>query len=118
MSRSSNAAARRKRRKKTLEMAKGYRGMRGNSYRRANETVQRALNYAYRDRKAKKRDFRRLWIIRINAAARQNGMSYSKLMSGLNKANIEIDRKVLADLAVNDPEGFKSVAEKAQAALS
>ncbi len=118
MARAKNAAARRKRRKKTLEMAKGYRGMRSRSYRRANETVQRALNYAYRDRRTKKRDFRKLWIIRINAAARQNGMSYSTLMNGLNKANVKIDRKVLADLAMNDPEGFKSVAEKAQAALS
>lgn len=118
MSRARNAAAKRKRRKKTLEMAKGYRGMRSTSYRRANENVERALNYAYRDRRTRKRDFRRLWITRINAAARQNGMSYSSLMSGLNKANVSIDRKVLADLAVNDPEGFRSIAEKAQAALS
>ncbi|MFO8058154.1 MAG: 50S ribosomal protein L20 [bacterium] len=118
MSRARNAAAKRKRRKKTLEMAKGYRGMRSNSFRRANENVERALNYAYRDRRTRKRDFRRLWITRINAAARQNGMTYSALMSGLSKADVRIDRKVLADLAVHDPEGFKSIAEKAQAALS
>jgi len=118
MPRVKSVKARRKRRKKILKMAKGYRGGRSKWYTNANETVMRALQYAYRDRKAKKRDFRSLWIIRINAEARKHGLSYSRLMHGLKTAEIEIDRKVLADLAVHDPAGFAAVAEKAQAALS
>ncbi len=98
-------------------MAKGYRGQRSKSFRHANETVSRALAYSYRDRRARKRDFRKLWIMRINAAARQNGMSYSTFMHGLRKAEVDIDRKVLAELAVSDPEAFKTIAEKAQASL-
>ncbi len=118
MSRSASTVARRKRHKKVLKMAKGYRGQRSKVYRRAKETVQRAGNFAYRDRKVKKRDFRKLWIMRINAAARENGMSYSSFMHGLREANIDLDRKVLADLAMNDSEGFAAVAEKARSALS
>jgi len=101
----------RRRRKKVLKLAKGYRGARSKLYRSALIAVKRAGQYAYRDRKARKRDFRRLWIVRINAAARQRGMSYSKLMGGLRKAGIVLDRKVLADMAVNDPEGFSRVIE-------
>ena len=96
----------RRRRKRLLKLAKGFRGPRGNLYRIAREAVDRALNYAYRDRRARKRDFRRLWITRINAAARSNDISYSRLMAGLAKANIAIDRKILADMAVNDPGAF------------
>lgn len=118
MPRAKSTAPRRKRHKKIIKMAKGYRGQRGTNFRRANETVIRALQFAYRDRKARKRDFRKLWIIRINAAARENGLSYSALMNGLRKAEVDIDRKVLADLAANDPQGFAAVARKAQAALS
>jgi large subunit ribosomal protein L20 len=96
----------RRRRKRLLKLSKGFRGPRGNLYRIAREAVDRALNYAYRDRRARKRDFRRLWITRINAAARSNDISYSRLMAGLAKANIAIDRKILADMAVNDPGAF------------
>ena len=98
-------------------MAKGYRGGRSKWLKKANETVMRSLQYSYRDRKARKRDFRKLWIIRINAAARAHGLSYSRLMYGLKTAEIEIDRKVLAELAVHDPAAFAAIAEKAQAAL-
>lgn len=104
----------RKRRKKILKLAKGYRGARSKLYRTATEAVDRALNYAYRDRRAKKRDFRRLWITRINAAARLEGISYSKLIHGLNKANISIDRKILAELAVSDPVGFSKIVHLAK----
>ena len=104
----------RKRRKKILKLAKGYRGARSKLYRTATEAVDRALNYAYRDRRAKKRDFRRLWITRINAAARLEGISYSKLLHGLNKANISIDRKILAELAVSDPVGFSKIVHLAK----
>ena len=96
----------RRRRKRLLKLAKGFRGPRGNLYRIAREAVDRALNYAYRDRRARKRDFRRLWIARINAAARSNDMSYSRLISGLAKANVAIDRKILSDMAINDPGSF------------
>jgi len=106
----------RRRRNKWLKMAKGYTGGRSRLYRTARETVQRALAFAYRDRKVKKRDFRKLWIIRINAAARENGISYSRLISGLKKAEVELDRKVLADIAVADPMGFAKVAELAKGA--
>jgi large subunit ribosomal protein L20 len=101
-----------------LKQARGYYGQRSRVFRRANETVNRALRYSYRDRKARKRDFRGLWIIRINAAVREHGLSYSQFVHGLKKAEIELDRKVLADLAVNDPKGFASVVEKVQAALA
>lgn len=108
----------RRRRKKILKAAKGYYGARRRLYKTAKETVHRAWAYAYRDRRQRKRQFRRLWITRINAAARQNGLSYSKLMGGLNKAGVELDRKVLADLAVFDPKGFTKVVETAREALS
>ncbi|MBM4311339.1 MAG: 50S ribosomal protein L20 [Deltaproteobacteria bacterium] len=100
----------RRRRKRLLKLAKGFRGPRGNLYRIAREAVDRALNYAYRDRRARKRDFRRLWIARINAAARLNDMSYSRLIAGLAKASIALDRKILSDMAVNDPGAFTRLA--------
>ena len=106
------------RHKKVLDKAKGYYGARSKVYRVAKQAVTKAGQYAYRDRRQKKRQFRALWIARINAAARENGMSYSRLIDGLNKANIEIDRKVLADLAVFDAAGFSAVAEKARTGLS
>jgi large subunit ribosomal protein L20 len=93
-----------------LKHAKGNRGARGKLYRKARETVERGWRFAYRDRKARKRDFRRLWIVRINAAARLHGFSYSTFIAGLKQANIALDRKVLADLAVNDPEAFAQIA--------
>jgi len=96
-----------------LKLAKGYRGGRSKLFRTAADAVDKALTYAYRDRKVRKREFRRLWIARINAAARMNNLSYSKLINGLKKANIELDRKVLADLAVADPDGFSQIAARA-----
>jgi large subunit ribosomal protein L20 len=105
----------RQRRNKVLKLAKGYRGARSKLFRSATEAVDRALNYAFRDRRVKKRDFRALWITRINAAARVNGLSYSKLIHGLKTAKVEIDRKVLADLAVSDPQGFAEIASLAKA---
>lgn len=105
------------RHKKILKKAKGYYGAKSRVYRAAKETVIKAQQYAYRDRKQKKRDFRSLWIIRINAGARENGLSYSRLISGLKKASIEIDRKVLAGLAVHDKPVFSAIVEKAKAAL-
>jgi large subunit ribosomal protein L20 len=104
----------RKRRKKVLKLAKGYRGGRSRLYRTAVDAVHRALAYAYRDRRTRKRDFRRLWITRINAAARLHGLSYSRLMEALRRAHIELDRKILADLAVNDPNAFSKIAEMAK----
>ncbi len=95
----------RKRRKKVLKNAKGFFGSRSRLFRPANEAVMKSLDYAYRDRRRKKREFRRLWITRINAAARQNGLSYSRFINGLKQANVEIDRKILADMAVNDKDG-------------
>ena len=106
-----------KKRRKVLEQAKGYWGLKHSSYRRAKEQVDRSLVYAYRDRKAKKREFRRLWIMRINAGARANGLSYNQFVHGCSKAGIELDRKVLADLAVSDPAAFGAIAEQAKAAL-
>jgi len=103
----------RRRRNKVLKMARGYVGGRHRLYRTAVEAVDRALAYAYRDRKARKRDFRKLWIVRIGAAARQNGMSYSRLMGGLKKAGVELDRKVLANMAVLDPETFSQICKLA-----
>ena len=117
MPRATGVVPGRARRKKILTAAKGFRGGRRRLYRTAHETVLRALQYAYRDRRAKKRDFRRLWIVRINAAARLHGLSYSTFMSGLRKANVAIDRKILAELAVNDSEGFARLAEVAKASL-
>ena len=108
----------RARHKKILVKAKGYRGRRSNVYRIAKNAVTKAGQYAYRDRRAKKREFRALWIARINAAARELGMSYSAFMNGLKKASIDIDRKVLADLAVNDKGAFSKIAEQAKASLA
>jgi len=105
----------RRRHKRLIKLAKGYWGQRKNVFRRAKETVERALVYAYRDRRQKKRDFRRLWQIRINAAARLNGINYSKFMGGLKKAGIELDRKVLANLAITEPEVFSKLVEIAKA---
>jgi len=107
----------RKKRRKVLEQAKGYVGQSSISFRKAKEQVDRSFVYAYRDRKAKKRVFRRLWIIRINAAARQEGLSYNQFVAGCRKAEIELDRKVLADLAVSDPAAFSKIASQAKAAL-
>jgi large subunit ribosomal protein L20 len=107
----------RKKRRKVLNQARGYWGLKHSSYKRAKEQVDKSLVYAYRDRKNKKRTFRRLWIMRINAAARREGLSYSQLVSGLRKAEITLDRKVLADLAVSDPEAFGKIAAQAKAAL-
>ena len=105
----------RRRRNRVLKLAKGFRGRRKNTYKRANEAVERALDYATRDRRQKKRDFRRLWIVRINAGARINGMSYSKLINGLSKAECQLDRKVLADIALFDPQGFAAIVAAARA---
>jgi large subunit ribosomal protein L20 len=107
-----------RRHKKYLKMAKGYRGARSKLYRTARETVERALVYAYRDRKARKREFRKLWIMRINAASRLHGLSYSKFIHGLSLAGVELNRKVLADLAVREKESFAKLAELAQSKLS
>ncbi|PXW98102.1 LSU ribosomal protein L20P [Sphaerotilus hippei] len=108
----------RARHKKILVLAKGFRGRRKNVYRIAKQAVMKAGQYAYRDRRAKKRVFRRLWIARINAGSRALGLTYSKFMAGLKKAAIEVDRKVLADLAVNDPAAFGSIVEKVKAQLA
>lgn len=111
MPRVKNGVAHHARKKKIMEAAKGARGSRSKLYKSAKETVERGMVYAYRDRRKKKSDFRSLWITRINAAARQHGLSYSRLMAGLKKAGIEINRKVLADLAVRDSEAFAKIAE-------
>src|SRR5919112_6371407 len=108
----------RKKRRKVLEQAKGYWGIKKSSYKYAKEQVEHSLVYAYRDRKNKKRTSRQLWITRINAAARANGLSYNQFVNGCGKAGIELDRKVLADLAVNDPAAFTAIAEQAKSALS
>jgi len=108
----------RSRHKKVLSKAKGYYGARRKTFRVGKQAVIKAGQYAYRDRRNRKREFRALWITRINAAARANGLSYSRLMNGLKQAEIEIDRKVLADIAVHDPEGFAAIAEQAKASLS
>lgn len=112
MPRSVNSVASRARRKKILKVAKGYFGRRKNVWTVAKNAVEKGWQYAYRDRKAKKREFRKLWIQRINAGAREHGMSYSQLMGALKKANIDLNRKVLADLAMNHPEAFKAIVEK------
>ena len=108
----------RARHKKVLALAKGFRGRRGNVFRIAKEAVMKAGQYAYRDRRTKKRVFRQLWIARINAAVRELGMTYSAFISGLSKASIDIDRKVLADLAVHDKAAFSKIAEQAKASLA
>ena len=107
-----------KKRRKVLDQAKGYWGRKHSHYRYAKEQVEHSLVYAYRDRKTRKRQFRRLWITRINAAARAHGLSYNQFVHGCDKAGIELDRKVLADLAVTDPEAFGAIAERAKAALA
>lgn len=109
------SVASRKRRKRILKLAKGYWGRRKNNLRRAKETLRRALAFAYRDRRQRKRDFRKLWIVRINAAVRPFDLSYSKFIAALKKSGIELDRKSLSELAIRDPEGFKSVVETAKA---
>lgn len=117
MPRAKRGNKRLERRKKILKLAKGYRGTKSKLYRSAKESVERGLNFAYTGRKLKKRDFRSLWIVRIGAAARLNGMNYSQFMHGLKLAGIELDRKVLADLAAKQPDAFKEVAAKAKSAL-
>jgi large subunit ribosomal protein L20 len=118
MPRAVNGTVSRKRRKKVLKMAKGYRSVRSTAFRKAREAVEHGLCYAYRDRKNRKREFRRLWIARINAAVRAEGMNYSQFMYGLKKADIQVDRKMLSDLAINNQETFKSLTETARAQLA
>jgi len=117
MPRATNSPASRKRRKKMLKQAKGYFGNKSRLYRYAKEAVAHAYQYAYRDRKNKKRTMRSLWIVRINAACREKGISYSRFTEGMKAAEVSLDRKILADLAVNDPDAFKSIVEKAKEAL-
>jgi len=118
MPRARSSPASRARRKKILKAARGYVGGRSRTLKQAKETVQRALCYAYRDRKVRKREFRRLWITRINAACRMNGMPYNRLMEGLRKAQVSLDRKILADLAITDPGGFNEIVSRAKTALA
>ncbi len=118
MPRVKRAVSAKKKRRTVLERAKGYRGTRSRSYKKAKEQVQHSLQYAYRDRRNKKRDIRALWITRINAAARLSDMSYSQFMHGLKVAEIELDRKILADMAVNDPASFAKLVEAAKEALA
>ena len=118
MARVKRGVQRHARHKKVLKMARGYRGRARTAYRVAITRVEKALQYAYRDRRTRKRQFRRLWIQRINAGARQHGLTYGRLMNGLHRAGIEIDRKVLSDLAVREPEAFKVLVEQAEAALA
>ena len=117
MARVKRAVASKKHRRQVLERAKGYYGNKSRSYRAANEQVMHSLQYAYRDRRAKKGEFRKLWIQRINAACRENGISYSRFINGLKTAGVEVDRKVLADIAVADPQAFAGLAEMAKQAL-
>jgi len=117
MPRAKNGTVSKKRHKKVLKAAKGYRGRAKNCYRVAIERVERAMQYAYRDRRTKKRDFRKLWIQRINAGVREHGLTYSRFINGINLAGIEMDRKILADLAVREPASFKQIVEKAKEAL-
>jgi large subunit ribosomal protein L20 len=118
MSRVKRSVHARKKRRAALQRTKGYRGQASKSYKRAKEALLKADSYAYRDRRNRKRDFRRLWIVRINAAARREGLSYSQFMHGLKQAGIEVDRKVLADIAVRDPETFRRFADKAREAVA
>lgn len=117
MPRARSAPARKARHKKILKLAKGYVGGRGRTYRQARDTVERALCFSYRDRRTRKRMFRRLWIVRISAGARMNGLPYNRLIEGLKKAQVGLDRKILADLAVKDPVAFASIAQQARTAL-
>ncbi len=117
MPRSTRAVARKRRKKKILKGSKGYFGGRKNLYRTAKDAVERGWEHAYRDRRKRKRDFRRLWIARINAASRQHEISYSRFMDGLRRAGVELDRKALADLAIRSPEAFATLADRAKAAL-
>ncbi len=117
MARVKTGVVRRRRHKKILKLAKGFYSGRRKHFRKAKEQLERSLVYAYRDRRNRKRDFRKLWIVRINAACRLNDISYSRFINGLKKANIELDRKILADLAMNDPEAFAVVVKEAKAAL-
>lgn len=117
MSRVKRGNVSRKRHKKVLKLAKGFRGTRNKLFKVANQAVMKSLQYAYRDRRNKRRDIRRLWITRINAAARQHGLSYSRFMNGLNKAGVTVNRKFLADMAVNDASAFAKLAEQAKGAL-
>ena len=117
MSRAVNGTISRRRRKKVLQMAKGFRSVRSKAYRKAREAVEKSLSYSYRDRRVRKRDFRRLWIARINAAVRNDGMTYSQFMHGLKKANIEIDRKVLSDMAIHNEKSFKALMDTARSQL-
>ena len=116
MARTKTSINRKKRRRQVLGKAKGYYGNKSRTFRAANEQIMHSGNYAFRDRRARKGEFRRLWIQRINAAARQNGTSYSKLVNGLNAAGVQVDRKILSDMAVNDPEAFSKLVEKAESA--
>ena len=118
MARVKTGVTRRKRHKKILKLAKGYRGSKHRLYRTAKQQVMKSGNYAFRDRKQKKRNFRKLWIARINAAARQNGISYSQLMHGLKLANIDMNRKMLAELAVNDTDSFATITEEAKSTIA
>jgi large subunit ribosomal protein L20 len=118
MSRVKRSVHARKKRRAALARTKGYRGQASKSYKRAKEALLKADSYAYRDRRNRKRDFRRLWIVRINAAARREGLSYNQFMHGLKEAGVEVDRKMLADLAVRDPETFRRFAEKAREAVA
>jgi large subunit ribosomal protein L20 len=118
MARSQGNVASRARRKKIVARAKGYQGRSNNNFRLAKQRTEKGMQYAYRDRRARKRTFRSLWIQRINAGARLHGLTYSQFMNGLSKAGIELDRKVLSDLAVREPDSFKSLVEQAQAALA
>jgi large subunit ribosomal protein L20 len=118
MTRATNNVAAKARHKKILKRAKGFRGRSKNCHKVAIEKVEKALRYSYRDRRRKKRDFRRLWIQRVNAGVRQHGMVYSQFINGLKLAGIELDRKVLADLAVSEPAAFQAIVQQAQAALS
>jgi len=118
MPRVKTGVVRRRRHKKILKLAKGFYSGRRKHFRKAKEQIERSLMYAFRDRKQKKREFRKLWIIRINAACRLNGMNYSTFMNGLNKAGIELDRKILADMAMNDATAFTAIVEASKSALS
>ncbi len=118
MTRAVNGTVSRNRRKKVLRMAKGFRSVRSRVFRKARESVEKALCYAYRDRRARKRDFRRLWIARINAAVRADGMTYSQFMYGLKKANVELDRKILSDMAIRNEQSFSALMDTARAQLS
>ena len=117
MARAINGTISRRRRKKILDMAKGYRSVRSRVFRKARESVEKGLCYAYRDRRAKKRSFRRLWIARINAAVRAEGLTYSQFIHGLKKANIELDRKVLANLAIYNADSFKTLTQTARSQM-